>query len=206
MSSTNRFYMIAFLLAGAALFGARMYFFQSHAVDTIRVAKLPFEIGEWSGTDQPLDKRTYELFGTDNVLMRNYAHPSGYALNLYIIYSADNRKVTHPPEICLSGTGASVAQKGPLRIIPGVQATMLIIEKDKTRDIVVYWYRAGKEGTNSYLHQQARVTAGRITEKPISVSTVRIIAEIGERNPEETLEMIRKFCFAIEPLLDQYLP
>jgi len=163
-------------------------------------------IGEWRGEDIPVDKHTYELLETDNVLMRDYMNTQGDVINLYIIYSRSNRKVSHPPEICLQGAGAVVVEKSIAQISPDLTATKLILEHKEFQDAAMYWYKAGDDFTNDYLRQQISVSAKRLLRRPVSVALIRVITRIKDQDRELAFIKLIAFSRQILPLLHQYAP
>lgn len=172
--------------------------------DEISIANFPKIIGEWSSVDVPLDKRVYELLETKNLIMRDYKNQKGEAVNLYIIYSQDDRKVSHPPEICLQGDGGTVVEKSLLNVSSKIKATKLVLEKKNSREIAVYWYKAGKEYTNDYISQQIKISLDRLWGKRTSLALIRVIAVIENNDDKQTLAKILSFCSLIEPLLLKY--
>jgi len=172
----------------------------------VSIANFPKTIGEWSSVDVPLDKRVYELLETKNLIMRDYKNQKGESVNFYIIYSQDDRKVSHPPEICLQGDGATVVEKTQLKVGNNIDATKLVLEKRNSREIAVYWYKAGKDFTNNYISQQLRFSLGRLMGKKTSLALIRVIAVVENNDEKQAIAKIRSFCSAIEPLLQKYAP
>ncbi len=172
----------------------------------IKMADFPKIIGEWVSEDIPLQERVYELLETDNLIMRNYTNKRKEAVNLYIIYSQDNRKVAHPPEICLQGAGATITSKSAIQINDSIRATKLIIEKGAFKELVVYLYKVEKLNTNSYLKQQLRMVLNRMAGKKTSIAFIRMLVEIKENREDVALNRIKDFFAVINPLLDKYVP
>lgn len=170
------------------------------------MADFPITIGEWTSKDTVLSERTYKLLETRNLIMRNYTNPKGDSINLYIIYSQDNRKVAHPPEICMQGSGATVTNKTSINITDSIKATELIIEKNIAKELVVYWYKVGKINTNVYLKQQIKQVTDKIRGKSSSIALIRVLSNIEGNDKEAALDKIKTFCKLIEPLLEKYVP
>lgn len=196
---------VLLVLAGSV--GYRSYFTAaSVSAGAVKMSDFPLTIGEWKAEDLPLEEHVYELLETRNLIMREYANTSGDSINLYIIYSRDNRKVSHPPEICLQGEGGVVTEKLSFPISPAITATRLILEKDGIRQAVVYWYKAGADYTNNYLEQQLKVSGSRLVGKKPSLALIRVVTLIQEKKDEEAFNKIRTFCSLLEPFLSQYAP
>lgn len=172
----------------------------------VKMADFPKTIGDWTSEDITLSKREYELLETNNLIMRNYTNKNGDKVNLYIIYSQENRKVSHPPEICLQGGGAAITNKIPLQITGSINATKIILEKNAIPELAAYWYKAGKFHTNSYLKQQLNMSINRIFGKKTSIALIRVLTKIEDNKEEAALNKLKGFCKLIEPLLAQYVP
>jgi EpsI family protein len=172
----------------------------------VRISNFPKVIGEWTSQDVPLDKRVYDLLETDNLIMRDYTNKKGDTINLYIIYSQSNRKVSHPPEICLQGDGAIVVEKSSVRISPAITAAKLILEKKDFQEAAFYWYKAGNTFTSEYLRQQLTTAVDRMFGKKTSVALIRVIAQIKNKDRDSAFSQITSFSRAIEPLLHKNAP
>ncbi len=207
MKKNKTFIVVLLILALAGLIGNFLYYFGIiSSSKEISIAQFPKTIGEWSSVDVPLDKRVYDLLETKNIIMREYKNRNDDKINLYIIYSQDNRKVSHPPEICLQGDGATVVEKIQLKISSKINATKLVLEKKDSRELAVYWYKAGKEYTNDYIIQQLKVSLQRLLGRKTSLALIRVIAEEKNNNEQEVLLQILSFCSLLEPLLSKYAP
>lgn len=174
-------------------------------IDDIKMSDFPKTFGEWDSEDIMFSERVYELLETKNLIMRNYKNKQGDMINLYIIYSQDNRKVSHPPEICLQGGGATVISKSLIQITDSIKAVKLIIENGNFLELVVYWYKAGKLHTNSYLRQQLKTVVDRMSGKKSSNALIRVLMQVKDNRQDEALSKIKLFCTEIEPLLKIYI-
>lgn len=201
------FIIVLIILVIVAIFSIIAYLpAQFDATTSVRISDFPKVIDEWKGEDIPLDKRTYDLLETDNLIMRDYTNPQGDVVNLYIIYSQTNRKVSHPPEICLQGEGAVVVEKSVARISPALSAAKLILEKKDFQEAAFYWYKAGPAFTSEYLRQQVKASIDRMLGKQTSVALIRVIAQIKGQDRESAFTLLTSFSRKIEPLLHQYAP
>ena len=127
--NNKTFIFIAVILTAVAVFSLISYIpVKPDAVMKISITDFPKVIRGWKAQDIPLDERVYELLETKNLIMRNYINKQGDSINCYIIYSQDNRKVAHPPEICLQGEGATVVEKTAMQITDSIKATKLITQ------------------------------------------------------------------------------
>lgn len=206
MKKNKSFSAVVLILVISGIIGFSSYF--SAPVDTkdTPIKNFPLEVGNWKAQDIPLGQRIYDLLETKNLIMRDYQDPQGRKINLYVIYSRDNRKVSHPPEICLQGDGATVVEKTPLKISSSINANKLVMEMKAGREIAVYWYKAGSHYTANYVDQQFRMSWDRLLGKKTSLAMIRVIAVVENNNDQEALSRIREFSALIEPLLSKYAP
>ncbi|MCX7926569.1 MAG: EpsI family protein [Candidatus Omnitrophica bacterium] len=207
-SNLNKnFIIVCCLLLLAGIVGYRWYYFIPTTVDNVNLKDFPLSIGDWQGKDLPLKERVYELLETRNLIMRDYVNSQGKIINLYIIYSQDNRKVSHPPEICLQSEGAVVVQKSEIAVSKNIKATKMILEKEGSRQVVLFWYKVGSAYTPSYIRQQIKVSFGRLLGKKVSSALIRLVIPIeASLSEKQTFEKLISFCILLEPLLSQYLP
>ncbi len=171
-----------------------------------QVSAFPKEIGEWKGEDITLSERDYEILETKNLIMRDYKNPKGDSVYLYIIYSADNRRALHPPEICYSGGGATILEKSVIPITNSLKANQFIIENKDSRQLVVYWFNSTNLSTYSYLKQQIKIVADRMLRKKTYGAMIRVSAVIKDNNVEVALGLIKAFVEKMEPGLKKMLP
>jgi len=172
-----------------------------------QMSNFPKKIGDWEGEDIVLQERDYEILETRNLIMRNYKNLTrGDTVNLYIIYSADNRKALHPPEVCYTGGGGTIVEKGVTALNANFKVNKFIIESKNYSQLVVYWFKSGDLSTYSYIGQQLKTVKDRLLQKKTSGAMVRISTEIDPSNPDKAINLIKSFCESIIPLADRYVP
>ena len=206
--NNKTFITVLIILAVVAVFSIISYLpVQFDDSSQVRISRFPKEIGEWSALqDMEFDARVYDLLETDNFIMRDYKNAKGDTINLYIIYSETNRKVAHPPEICLQGDGATVVDKSLVRISPAINAVQLILEKKDFQEIAFYWYKTNKVFTHNYLFQQIAAPIEKMLGKRTSLALIRVIAPLKDQKTEVVINKLISFSRQIEPLLHQYAP
>jgi len=171
-----------------------------------KVANFPMVIGSWSGKEIALDKSVFEILETTNLFVREYTNAKGQKVALYIVYSEDNRKVSHPPEVCLMGGGETITDKAVVQLTPVIKGTRLIVEKAGEKSLFVYWFKAGLVYSPSYLEQQSRVVIGRLMGKRTAGALIRLSTDIDDSGEKAAFERIKKFAVEIEPVLQKYVP
>jgi len=172
----------------------------------VLMADFPMTVGDWQAADIPLSERDYEILETKNLIMRDYKNSKGDSIYLYIIYSENNRKVTHPPELCLTGGGLTIVDKSSIQLTDNLRTVKLLMEKGDARQIVAYWFRAGSLNTDSYVKQQLKVAFDLLRGKRTSCALIRLSTDIKDNEQDAALELLKSFTAQIEPLLPQYVP
>lgn len=202
-----KFIIVVVILLLASFVGLYSYLpSRVNAEGEIKMSGFPMVIDQWKGWDVALSQRDYDILETRNLIMRQYTNAAGQALTLYIIYSGDNRKVLHPPEVCYLGGGATITEKGIINVSPKVQANRMVTDLSGGRQLVVYWFKAGDFNTPKYFDQQLKVMMGRLLGKKTSSAMIRISADIKEGDDAAATSMIQAFARDVEPLLVKYVP
>jgi EpsI family protein len=205
--NNKSFFIAVLILVICAIVGFNSYLPARFASPgKIKVSDFPMTIGEWSATEIPLSDRDYEILETKNLFVREYKNRKGESVYLYLIYSEDNRKASHPPEVCYLGSGITITDKSSIRISDSLIVNRLILEKSKVRQLVIYWFKAGSLYTDKYLKQQIKIVLNRIFGKPTSSALIRISTDIKNNDPDAALALVKSFFTKIAPLLETYLP
>jgi len=95
-----------------------LFFEQEPAVSKAKrhfARRIPLQLGEWKGSEEPLDPEVVEVLGTDDMLMRNYVNNAGDVVTFAAVFAKDNRRAVHEPMVCYNAQGWSVQQKGVAR-------------------------------------------------------------------------------------------
>ena len=150
-------------------------------------AALPTEI-KVNGTlltsyDMGIDEQTIDVLETGDYLNRVYLAPGVQPVNLCIIFSKDNRKGTHPPDVCLAGSGEGIVAKGhaTLRNVAGHEAIQLreiILETRGRRQYFAYTYKCGARYTASFWEQQFTIFLNGLLHRDSSGALIRISTDV----------------------------
>jgi EpsI family protein len=165
---------------------------------------------EYGSKDYPLDAQTLTILEFPSYVCREYAAPARTPLFFALIYSQDNRKGTHPPDLCLEGGGEGIIAKNDLHVgeIPGrgaVPVRELIVQDGSRQTYFVYTYRCGEHYTRSFWAQQMRIFLNGLLRRDASGALVRVSTPIdttAEDARQRSFQMLR----ALIPHLDRNLP
>ena len=219
MKNTKQFVIILLILIAVLAISLPSYLIAPKEKGEVLVSKLPMQIGEWKGEDLPIEARAFEIFETKNLILREYAK-GDTKVYLYIIYSQDNRKVSHPPEVCFEGSGITIIKKDKIQMELAnnnptragtragrkILANKLIVEKEGISNVIVYWYKAGDYYIDNYLKQQLRIALSRLQFKRTSGALIRLSAEISPSNPDRALASIKAFARDASTYFERIIP
>jgi EpsI family protein len=204
----NKTFILAGIILLAVAILANMPAKFSSTKDEPQMSKFPMKIGNWVGQDLPLRERDYEILETRNLIIRDYKNlATGETVNFYIIYSSDNRKALHPPEICYTGGGAgTILEKEVTPLNASFKANKFIIEDKSSSQLVIYWFKSGNLSTYSYIRQQLKSVRDRLMQKKTSGAMIRISAMIGPSGQDKAMSSIKSFFESASPLMKEYVP
>lgn len=205
------FFLVAamFLVAGAVSW--RVYFRDYRRADSVNIHRFPRVIGGWAAEDLPVSDEEKAVLETDNVFVRRYTNAEHEEVFLFMVYSESNRKVSHPPEICYRGGGATILNSvrdafwSASRDIT-VDVNRLTVERGSVTQIFVYWFKVGDAFTSNYWKQQALIALKSLFGRPASSALIRISATVHDGNDADAIQRIKKFGRLILPYLRLYLP
>ena len=216
-----KFYMILSVLLVACLFSWSHYFRVYSQKDTVNIHDFPRQIEGWSAEELPITDEEYAILETRNAFARKYSTPDGKSIVLYIIYSQNNRKVSHPPEVCYTGGGVSVLSHKNFTVsgmenlkfddermtknLPLI-INRLMLEQGKAQEISFYWFKVGDKFTPSYWGQQFLIALKTIVGKKASSAMIRISATVNQGDIKKAESNTIEFIRMISPKLFRFLP
>lgn len=206
-SSFQRRYWTLIAVLGVTAVVSVAYLYPSRSAPQLSYAqRLPKAIGPWSGEDLPVDDFTKAVLETDDVLMRQYDRPQGVPIILAVVFARENRKVAHPPEVCLTGSGFEVEQKGKVQLRREFPVIRLVTARGLYREMYYYWYKSGDLFTESYLRQQMNIAANHLLRREASASLIRVSTVVKGDDFAGAEARLREFSLALLPHVEQVLP
>jgi len=173
-------------------------------------ASLDMDGRRWHSYDLTMDERTLTILETTDYLNRRYVAPGSAPLDFCVIFSRDNRKGTHPPDLCLEGGGQDIIAKRDvlLRNIAGrgdVLCRSLLVQSGLRRDYFLYVYKCGNEYTPSFWKQQFVIFTNGLLGRNASGALIRVSTPVTD-NEEAASRRSTMLLSAAIPYLDRALP
>jgi EpsI family protein len=214
MKSTWRFAVTAALLATTAIFlqaRGRNEILPDHEP----LASLPYQLGEWTGTDVPMQQDVLEILGPGDFLQRFYENTttSQPYVHLFLAYFPSQRAgdTIHSPKHCLPGAGWLPTESSRISISfagrPAFEANRYVIAKGDERQLVLYWYWAHDRALASEYWAKFYLVADSIRLNRSDGALIRVITPLL---PDESVETAQRrllsFAGNIVPRLHRYIP
>ena len=153
---------MARFLSASILIIATAVFLRAHSHGEIfpprqPLQSFPQQLGDWTGTDIPMDKDTLQVLGPGDFLLRTYDRedPNVPYVGLFIAYFPSQRTgdTIHSPKNCLPGAGWAPVESTRMDLaLPGhspFPVNRYLIAKGDARQLVLYWYWAHDRGVAS---------------------------------------------------------
>ncbi len=196
MKNNIGFMAIIILLVITSVISLNLFFREKTSHDKLNINKFPQTVGEWKGKDLKITELEYRILETRNLISRLYTNPHGEEIYLFIIYSETNRSVFHPPEVCLMGSGITIENKQEEK-----EVNKLYLEKNGSKQLVLYSYKAGNFYTSNYYLQQAYLALHQILGRRIPGATIRVSIAMT-RDEKTTLAILKTFLAKATGILD----
>ncbi|MDX9701530.1 MAG: EpsI family protein [Candidatus Auribacterota bacterium] len=174
---------------------------------------LPMIIDSMNAREIEMDQKTLDILETTDVTFREYSAPDRIPIYLCIIFSENNRKVAHPPELCLSGGGSNVEQKIQINFDTSIKrnfdAQRLIVNHGSGKWMYLYWYKTGSFYSSKYMLQQFLAAVTQLIHRSSSCALIRLSTPIPpEEEPPytQTQERLVDFSLKALPSINEKLP
>ena len=204
--------IVSLFLVSAAI-SWQLYFKVYSQKDTVSIHTFPREIAGWTAEELPITDKEKTILETDNVFTRRYTNPRGEEIYLFIVYSQNNRKVSHPPEVCYTGSGATILSNihdsfsADSSALKDIKVNHVTVEQGRERQIFFYWFKVGDAFTPNYWKQQGLIALKSFRGQPSSSALIRIsISSRKEADDVNATQKLKDFGRMILPYIQKHLP
>ncbi len=135
----------------------------------------------WTSTDMHFTDIEMQILETNDYIFRTYNDGKGAPVDLCVVFSEDNRKGTHPPDICLEGSGYRIVSREPRTIT--VANTPLTLEEivatagtgvgSNQYIYFAYFYKCGTTFTPSFYTQQMDIVWNGLMHRNAAGALIR---------------------------------
>lgn len=190
---------ITFYFSGKPIYGARY------------AQRIPLEIGGWEGLDIPMDEQSMRVLETRDILYRSYAKQGAPPVYLCVVFSENNRRSVHPPEVCYTASGWEIGKKNfvsseVFSITPPFEIVQIEIAKDQNKQLISYWYKAGNHYTSSVFRHQWNMVLSQLLFRNATSALIRFSTEIGNEGKAAAQKRLDAFMAAAFPEIQKNLP
>jgi len=179
------------------------------------LSSLPYQLGEWTGTDVPMQKDVLEILGPGDFLQRFYqsTQVGQPYVDLFLAYFPTQRTgdTIHSPKHCLPGAGWLPTESRRISIsLPGrapFEANRYVITKGDERELVLYWYWAHDRALASEYWAKFYLITDSIRLNRSDGSLIRVITPLlPNESAEVAQQRLLAFAGEVVPSLDRYIP
>jgi len=160
--------------------------------------------------DIELDEQTLTILETRDYVCKRYVRAGAPPVDFSVVFSEDNRKGTHPPDLCLEGGGQDIIAKGDV-VLEGVEGPgtircrELVVQHAGLRTYHLYTYRCGGRYTPSFWNQQITIFLNGLLNRNASGALIRVSTPV-ERDVDEARLRAKVLLTVAVPYLERVLP
>ena len=158
----------------------------------------------WHSYDMELDPHTEAKLEHPLYLCRRYVTPGMPHVEFSIIYSLNNRKGTHPPDLCIG----NIIAKRPV-VVNGIEGRSeiecreLVAKPPGMREQhILYLYKCGDTYTTSFWKQQFIILINGLLRRDASGGLIRMWTPVVNRDVKEARRLSEEFLRVIIPYVD----
>jgi EpsI family protein len=184
---------------------------RADAVHPALLQNLPSSIDGWTSEDISIEPRLVAASSVDNYLNRVYSREPGEQIGLYVAYFKSQRAgdSVHSPKNCLPGAGWQPIRSSRIALpfADGrlADANLYIVENDRQRYVVLYWYQSHGSLIASEYRAKYHTIRDAILYHRTDSTLVRITVPVQGDETRATQSAI-DFASLIAPRLDEILP
>ena len=174
------------------------------------IRELPYSLGSWTGTEQPLDEQIVQAVGVSDYTNRIYSSQAGLA-QLYVGYYASQRTgdTIHSPKNCLPGAGWDPIQSGTIDIsVSGGRQIIVneyVIQQGLEKAMVFYWYQDRGRVIASEYSAKFWMVADAISRNRTDGALVRLVTPMNDDEAHARARLL-SFTQILFPHLESVLP
>lgn len=107
------------------------------------VGALPFQLGDWSGTEVEVDARLNAHVGAASIVNRVYENSSGNKVTVHLASFPGQMSLPHLPPLCYTGAGWTIANDDWRESGDDLRYRRMSVRRENESALVAYWYQLG---------------------------------------------------------------
>jgi EpsI family protein len=131
----------------------------------------------WTSTSMSFSELEMQILETRDYMYRTYTDGRSAPVDLCVVFSEDNRKGTHPPDVCLEGSGSRIISRQDRRVDAGGSPLTLreLVTSGPGGQYIYfsYIYKCGDVFTPSFYKQQVQIVWNGLTRQNASGALIR---------------------------------
>ncbi|MCL2700304.1 MAG: EpsI family protein [Phycisphaerae bacterium] len=141
----------------------------------------------WHGEPHQLSERELIILEGPSYVYRRYRDDEGGEVDYCFLYSRDNRKGIHPPDLCVEGLGQGITRKGEFDVVgvlghDRVPCRELVAQSELGWVYMLYTYKSGRGYTRSFWRQQGGIFLDGLLRRNLGGGMIRISLPCGDDN------------------------
>jgi EpsI family protein len=173
--------------------------------------EIPYTLGSWTGTEQPLEDRIVQAVGVSDYTNRLYSSQKSGLAQLYVGYYANQKTgdTIHSPKNCLPGAGWDPIQSGYAKIaVPSGRQIVVneyVIQQGLDKELVFYWYQDRGRVIASEYSAKFWAVADAISRNRTDGALVRLITPMNADETDARARLVN-FTQTVFPHLESIIP
>jgi EpsI family protein len=171
----------------------------------------------YGSSELELEDKVLAILETDDYVYRRFTAESGRDnpnFDLLIVFSKNNRRGTHSPELCIQGSGERILSKGPVDIDAGDAIAdgeplgmREVVSQDSRRTVYyLYVFKSGDSYTTNYTLQQATILLHGLLQRDSAGALIRITVPVVDDDLEGARTLAQEAATKLMPVIDENLP
>jgi EpsI family protein len=169
----------------------------------------------YSSEELLLEDQVLAILETDDYIYRRFTSESGTGgrgFDLLIVFSKNNRRGTHSPELCIQGSGERILDKGPVSVEydaagDGPMAMREVVSQSNRRMVYyLYVFKSGDTYTTNYTMQQATILLHGLLRRDSAGALIRLTVPVVGDDLDAARALARDAAARLMPIIDQKLP
>lgn len=210
LSSPRTGVLIAILIGAALLtswiHSSAMVYTNSTQLETLVSRTLDVGGRTWTGEDSELDKKTLTILENPDYLRRRYTSTGRPPVEVMILFSRNNRKGIHPPDLCIEGSGQEIFSKQGVDLTLASGETvpcleLLVQSRSREQGIHLYTYRCGNTYTRSFWIQQGSIFLNALLGEDSRGMLIYVVTSRGvtmEASRKQSQQILRAVLVELE--------